>query len=81
MWLPYGVQADQADAQRALSFIDPDETLDVNIKPPTDTMLGQLRVSGFKFNDQWQEDFLLGNIRARQRMIAQYAVACASAGD
>lgn len=27
MRLPYGVQADQADAQRALTFIDPDETL------------------------------------------------------
>lgn len=80
MRLPYGVQADQADAQRALTFIDPDETLDVDIKPPADAILEQLRASGLRFNDHWQEDFVLGNIKARQRMIAQYAVAGATGG-
>jgi len=80
MRLPYGVQADQGDAQRALSFIDPDETLDVDIKPPADAMLAQLKASGLRFNDHWQEDFVLGNIKARQRMIAQYAVAGATGG-
>ena len=80
MGLPYGVQADQADAQRALTFIDPDETLDVDIKPPADAILEQLRASGLRFNDHWQEDFVLGNIKARQRMIAQYAVAGATDG-
>lgn len=80
MRLPYGVQADQADAQRALTFIDPDETLDVDIKPPADAMLEQLRAGGLRFNDHWQEDFVLGNIKARQRMIAQYAVAGATGG-
>ncbi|MDP3857712.1 MAG: ammonia-dependent NAD(+) synthetase [Stagnimonas sp.] len=80
MRLPYGVQVDQADAQRAVSFIDPDETLDVDIKPAADAMLAQLRASGLKFNDHWQEDFVLGNIKARQRMIAQYAVAGATGG-
>lgn len=80
MRLPYGVQADQADAQRALSFIDPDETLDVDIKPAADAMLAQLEASGLRFNDHWQEDFVLGNIKARQRMIAQYAVAGATGG-
>lgn len=78
--LPYGVQADQADAQRALGFIDPDETLVTDIKPAADAMLEQLKASGLKFNDQWQEDFVLGNIKARQRMIAQYAVAGATGG-
>lgn len=80
MRLPYGEQADQADAQRALTFIDPDETLITNIKPAADAMLEQLKASGLRFNDQWQEDFVLGNIKARQRMIAQYAVAGATAG-
>lgn len=80
MRLPYGVQADQADAQRALTFIDPDETLVTDIKPAADAMLEQLKASGLKFNDQWQEDFVLGNIKARQRMIAQYAVAGATGG-
>lgn len=80
MRLPYGVQADQADAQRALSFIDPDEILVTDIKPAADAMLEQLKASGLRFNDQWQEDFVLGNIKARQRMIAQYAVAGATGG-
>ncbi|MDO8333021.1 MAG: ammonia-dependent NAD(+) synthetase [Pseudomonas sp.] len=78
--LPYGVQADQADAQRALGFIDPDETLVTDIKPAADSMLEQLKASGLKFKDRWQEDFVLGNIKARQRMIAQYAVAGATGG-
>ncbi len=78
--LPYGVQADQTDAQRALIFIDPDETLVTNIKPAADAMLEQLKTSGLMFNDQWQEDFVLGNIKARQRMNAQYAVAGATGG-
>lgn len=80
MRLPYGVQADQADAQRALTFIDPDETLVTDIKPAADAMLEQLKASGLRFNDHWQEDFVLGNIKARQRMIAQYAVAGATVG-
>ncbi|CAN5470798.1 ammonia-dependent NAD(+) synthetase [soil metagenome] len=80
MRLPYGEQADQADAQRALEFINPDETLVTDIKLAADTMLEQLKSSGLNFNDQWQEDFVLGNIKARQRMIAQYAVAGATGG-
>ncbi len=80
MRLPYGVQADQADARRALSFIDPDETLEVDIKPAADAMLAQLQAGGLKFNDHWQEDFVLGNIKARQRMIAQYATAGTTGG-
>ena len=80
MRLPYGVQADQADARRALAFIDPDEILEIDIKPAADAMLAQLKAGGFTFNDRWQEDFVLGNIKARQRMIAQYAVAGATGG-
>ncbi|CAN7753348.1 ammonia-dependent NAD(+) synthetase [Acidovorax sp. LjRoot66] len=80
MRLPYGVQADQADAQRAVAFIDPDETLAIDIKPAADAMLAQLKAGGLKFNDQWQTDFVLGNVKARQRMIAQYAVAGTNSG-
>ncbi|TDW70939.1 ammonia-dependent NAD(+) synthetase [Kribbella pratensis] len=71
MRLPYGVQADEADAQRALQFIKPDETLDVNIKPATDAMVESVRHAGL--GDR--EDFHVGNIKARQRMVAQYVVA------
>ncbi len=80
MRLPYAVQADQADAQRALAFIQPDEVLLINIKAPADAMLEQLKTAGLRFNDQWHEDFVLGNIKARQRMIAQYAIAGATGG-
>ncbi|KXV03098.1 NAD(+) synthetase [Caballeronia megalochromosomata] len=80
MRLPYGEQRDEADAQRALAFIQPDETLTVDVKPPADAMLASLAASGLPYRDAQHEDFVLGNIKARQRMIAQYAVAAARAG-
>jgi NAD+ synthase len=76
MRLPYGVQADEADAQRSLEFIKPDETLVVDIKPATDALVESVRHAGL--GDR--EDFHTGNIKARQRMIAQYAVAGARSG-
>jgi NAD+ synthase len=76
MRLPYGVQADEHDAQRALKFIQPDETLVVDIKPSTDAMVEAVRHAGL--GDR--EDFHVGNIKARQRMIAQYVVAGARGG-
>lgn len=75
MRLPYGVQQDEADARRALEFIRPDEVLTVDIKPAADALLGAVE-NGLGEN----EDFLLGNIKARQRMVAQYAVAGARNG-
>src|SRR5690606_40729086 len=38
------------------------------------------QASGQAFRDEAQQDFLHGNIKARQRMIAQYAVAGARGG-
>lgn len=73
--LPYGVQADEKDARAALSAIQPDQTLTVNIKPAADAMWQQIRASGFEPENGGQEDFLLGNVKARQRMIAQFALA------
>ncbi len=75
MRLPYGEQRDEDDAQSALQLIQPDETLTVNIKPASDGMLASLKAGGLAFRDEKEEDFILGNIKARQRMIAQYAVA------
>lgn len=80
MRLPYGAQADEVDAQRALAFIDADEALTVDIKPAADAMLEQTKAAGMQLKDEWHEDFVLGNIKARQRMIAQYAVAGATSG-
>lgn len=70
--LPYGVQRDEADAQKALAFIKPDDTLTVNIGTASAAMLN---VSYFGENDPVKQDFVLGNIKARQRMVAQYSIA------
>lgn len=73
--LPHGEQHDAVDASGALRFIAPDETIDVDIAPPTQGMKTALAASGLTFADETQADFVLGNVKARQRMIAQYAVA------
>jgi NAD+ synthase len=75
MRLPYGVQHDEHDAQTALGFIRPDRVLTVDIKPASDASLQALIDSGLALPDATHRDFILGNIKARQRMIAQYAVA------
>ena len=78
--LPYGDQRDEQDAQLALQFVRPDETLTVNVKGPSDEMLRSLERGGAQYADDYQEDFVLGNIKARERMIAQYAIAGARRG-
>jgi NAD+ synthase len=80
MRLPYGEQHDDHDARASLDVIKPDKTVTVNIKPASDAMLGALLDAEVEFRDAAQQDFLLGNIKARQRMIAQYAVAGAHGG-
>ncbi|MGR2737747.1 ammonia-dependent NAD(+) synthetase [Billgrantia sp. Q4P2] len=75
MRLPYGVQQDADDADKALAFIQPDEVLDVNIQAASDALLESLESGGLALKDAGQRDFVLGNIKARQRMVAQYAVA------
>ncbi|MFP4894175.1 ammonia-dependent NAD(+) synthetase [Paraburkholderia sp. EG304] len=78
--LPYGSQRDEEDAAAALAFIRPDETLTVNIKEPADAMLSSLKRGNVQYVDDFHEDFVLGNIKARQRMVAQYAIAGARVG-
>ncbi|MFD5466462.1 ammonia-dependent NAD(+) synthetase [Kitasatospora sp. NPDC127059] len=80
MRLPYGVQADEADAQRALDFIRADELLTVDVKPATDAAFDALLTAGLTFRDHAHEDFVRGNVKARQRMVVQYAAAGASGG-
>ena len=48
-------------------------------RPACDALFGSLR-GGVEFRDAGHEDFVMGNIKARQRMIAQYAVAGACDG-
>lgn len=69
--LPYQVQKDEDDAQAALRFIQPDQTVTYNVAPAVD---------GFEsaFQDAVGRpiaDFNKGNVKARARMIAQYALA------
>lgn len=70
--LPHGVQADEDDAQRALKFIRPDSALTVDIKPATDAMAAE--VAG-ALGSGALGDFNKGNVKARLRMVAQYAIA------
>ncbi|WP_446221324.1 ammonia-dependent NAD(+) synthetase [Nocardia sp. IBHARD005] len=70
--LPYGVQADEHDAQIALNFVDPDRTVVVNIRPSADAI--GIEVAGALDHERLR-DFVRGNIKARERMVAQYALA------
>ena len=69
--LPYGVQKDEDDAQLALDFIHPDETLTVNVGPGVDAISHSIGLA----SGEQVSDFHRGNIKARMRMIAQYAIA------
>jgi NAD+ synthase len=80
MRLPYGVQKDEAEAQASLAVMKPDRTVTVDIRPAADGMLAALKAGDLKFRDAAHEDFVLGNIKARERMVAQFAVAGAHDG-
>lgn len=73
--LPYGNQADEQDAMDAIEFMQADRTMRVNIKDAADAMM-----SAVENNELTVSDFNKGNIKARQRMIAQYAIAGATYG-
>lgn len=70
--LPHGVQADEDDAQIALRFIDPDESVVVDIEPAT-TAIDDAVAAALKVRELG--DFNKGNVKARLRMAAQYALA------
>lgn len=77
--LPYGVQSDEDDAQASLQFIQPSISLSVNIKSAADALHDEVKDSLRKADllaaSEDQLDFSKGNVKARQRMIAQYDVA------
>ncbi|MQA77123.1 MAG: ammonia-dependent NAD(+) synthetase [Streptosporangiales bacterium] len=78
--LPYGTQHDEADARVALDFIRADEVLTVDVRAASDAALAALVEAGLDFRDEHHRDFVHGNIKARQRMIAQFAIAGAYSG-
>jgi NAD+ synthase len=69
--LPYGAQTDRDDALLALETIRPDHTHDLNIKPATDMVVQEFN----RLEADPLSDFNKGNVKARMRMIAQYALA------
>ena len=80
MRLPYGTQKDEDEAQAALKVIDPDFVVDTNIFNGTtgifDSVLKGIQDSDLKNEEQVvSNDFAKGNVKARMRMIAQYAIA------
>lgn len=69
--LPYRVQLDEADAQAALDFIQPDMSVSLNIGDATDAFERDYQTAtGAQISD-----FNKGNMKARMRMVAQYAIA------
>ncbi|PFA24526.1 NAD(+) synthase [Bacillus cereus] len=68
--LPYKVQKDEDDAQLALQFIKPDQSIAFDIAPAVDAFSNQ-------YNELLGEsltDFNKGNVKARLRMVTQYAI-------
>lgn len=69
--LPYGTQKDEEDAQEALSFIKPDQTFIFNIEDPIAAFVkAYTNATGGHL-----ADYHKGNVKARVRMVAQYAIA------
>ncbi|WP_167131750.1 ammonia-dependent NAD(+) synthetase [Paramicrobacterium chengjingii] len=69
--LPYAVQNDEADALLALEFIAPDRAVTFNIEQSVNGVVDEYaRATGERISD-----FNKGNVKARARMVAQYALA------
>ena len=65
------MQADEADAQLALDFIAADQEVTFNIKEGVDGIESEYpRATGSELSD-----FVKGNVKARARMVSQYAIA------
>jgi NAD+ synthase len=77
--LPYATQADEADAQISIDFIQPGASIAVNVQPGTDTIhqsvMQALEAQDLGDIDAAKQDFARGNVKARVRMVAQYEVA------
>ncbi|MCG7334618.1 ammonia-dependent NAD(+) synthetase [Sporosarcina sp. ACRSM] len=69
--LPYGMQKDEEDAQAALDFIQPDQTVVFNIQDPIEAFVNVYSNA----TSEVMTDYHKGNVKARMRMVAQYAIA------
>lgn len=77
--LPFNIQADEDDAQLALSFIQPSKIVTTNIKAGADGIheetLKALNEQDLLNANDARIDFSKGNVKARTRMVAQYHIA------
>ena len=77
--LPYDTQADEADAQLSIKFINPSVAVTVNVRDGSDaihaTTMAALESAGIGGHSESKQDFYKGNVKARMRMVAQYEIA------
>ncbi len=77
--LPYDNQADEADAQTALGFIQPSQSLTTNILAGANGIhnetVAALNKAGILSQTPEKIDFSKGNVKARTRMVMQYHIA------
>ena len=82
--LPYAQQADEDDAQAAIQFIQPSNTIVINIQTGCDAIHASVTASidriGLLPQSETTIDFNKGNVKARVRMVAQYEIAGILAG-
>lgn len=70
--LPHGQQSDQSDVDVALDFIKPSRVMIIDIKPGVDAESHSIAAG---LGTDKLRDFVRGNVKARARMVAQYAIA------
>ncbi len=77
--LPYNIQADESDAQLAINFIQPGQSISVNVQAGVDAIHAEtcraLKQQDLLSTSAAKLDFSKGNVKARTRMIAQYEMA------
>jgi len=77
--LPFGVQADEADAQQAINFIQPSHCVTTNVHDGVhgihQQVVNALDKAKLLSASEAQIDFSKGNVKARARMVAQYHIA------
>jgi NAD+ synthase len=73
--LPYFVESDEADALRTLDFVQPDEAITVNVGSAADELWGAVIVGGVGVAEGASVERVRGDLQARVRTVAHYAVA------
>lgn len=69
--LPYNEQKDEADAQASLAFIQPETSLTFNVAAGVDAVENEFAAA----TGGEMTDYIKGNVKARARMVAQFALA------